>query len=123
MKKIINSKNGPPALGTYSHAVQVNNLLYISGQIGIESSTGELISDHFAEQIFTNLENIATAAGGDLTNIIKFNVYLIDLKNFDILNNVFANYLKVPFLARAAVEVQALPKGAKVEIEAVAALD
>ena len=101
-------------------------MLYISGQIGIDASTGELISDDFsqqAEQIFVNLNHIVTAAGGDLSNIIKFNVYVLDLGNFHKLNDVFTKHLKSPFPARAAVEVSALPKGAAIEIEAIAWLD
>ena len=123
MKKIINPENAPAALGPYSRAVQVQDMLYISGQIGVLAETGELVSDDFiaqAQQIFVNLKQILTAADGNLSSVIKFNVYVTDLNNFAQLNTVFSEYLVAPYPARAAVEVSALPKGACVEIEATA---
>ncbi len=124
MKEIISTEQAPAAIGTYSQAVKIDNLVFSSGQVGMDPVTGELVSTDFAEQahqVFKNLQAIAQAAGGELSNYVKLNVYVTDLGNFATLNEVMATYFNAPFPARAAVEVSALPKGALVEIEGVIA--
>lgn len=124
-KHIINTENAPAAIGTYSQAVRVGDLLFVSGQIPLDPKTGELNNASFkaqVEQVFTNLEAICKAAGGDLSHIVKLNVYLTDLAKFAEFNEVMAEKFVEPFPARAAVGISALPRGAEVEAEAVVAL-
>ncbi|MEX0942950.1 MAG: RidA family protein [Pseudomonadales bacterium] len=125
-REIISTNNAPEAIGTYSQAVRVDNTLYVSGQIPLDPNTMELVSDNIEQQIqqvFINLGAICEAAGGGLGNVVKFNVYLTDLSNFGSVNAVMERVLSKPYPARAAVEVSALPRGAKVEIDAIALLD
>lgn len=120
-KQIIHTDNAPKAVGTYSQAVKVGNTVYVSGQIGLDPATMTL-RDGFtaqAEQVFDNIEAIAKAAGGSLADVVKFNVSLDDLNDFNELNQIFEARLTAPYPARAALEVAALPKGALVEIEAI----
>lgn len=120
-KQIIHTDNAPKAVGTYSQAVKVGNTVYVSGQIGLDPVTMTL-KDGFvaqAEQVLNNIEAIAKASGGSLADVVKFNVSLADLGDFDALNQIFTARLTAPYPARAALEVSALPKGAKVEIEAI----
>lgn len=122
MKKVINTPKAPAAIGAYSQAVLAGDTLYVSGQLGIDPTTGEL-ADGFvaqAEQVFDNLEAIIKEAGASLGDVVKFNVSLTDLSNFAKLNEIFAARLSSPYPARAAVQVAALPKGGLVEIEAIA---
>lgn len=124
-KQIINTENAPAAIGPYSQAVRVGDLLFVSGQIPLDPKTGELVTGDFkaqAEQVFANLEAICKAAGGDLNNIVKLNVFLTDLSQFAAFNEVMIAKFTAPFPARAAVGISALPKGAQVEAEAVVAL-
>lgn len=126
MKNPINTELAPAAIGSYSQAVKVDSTVYISGQIPLDPATMELVSDDFAQQthqVFKNLAAIAKEAGCTLDHAVKFTVYLVDLSNFPILNEVMPDYLAQPFAARAAVEVSALPKGALVEIDAILHLD
>ncbi len=120
-KQIIHTDNAPKAVGTYSQAVKVGNTVYVSGQIGLDPVTMTL-KDGFvaqAEQVLDNIEAIAKASGGSLADVVKFNVSLADLGDFDALNQIFSARLTAPYPARAALEVSALPKGARVEIEAI----
>ena len=120
-KQIIHTDNAPKAVGTYSQAVKVGNTVYVSGQIGLDPVTMTL-KDGFiaqAEQVLDNIEAIAKASGGSLADVVKFNVSLADLGDFDALNQIFSARLSAPYPARAALEVSALPKGARVEIEAI----
>lgn len=120
-KQIIHTDDAPAAVGTYSQAIKVGNTVYISGQLGLDPKTMEL-KEGFkaqAEQVFDNLAAIAKAAGGSLNDVVKFNVSLTDLNDFATLNEVFNARLSVPYPARAAVQVAALPKGGVVEIEAI----
>lgn len=121
-KKIINTPNAPAAIGTYSQAVKVNDTVYISGQIPLVPATGLMVSDEFEAQViqvFENLKAVSEAAGGSLADIVKVNIYMIDLNYFAIVNQVMAKYFLEPYPARAAVQVSALPKAAQVEMEAV----
>ena len=125
MKKIIQTNDAPKAVGTYSQAVQVGNLVFLSGQIGLHPETAEL-ADGFeaqAHQVFKNLHAVCRAAGGSLEHIVKLGVFVTDLGNFDKLNEIMQQYVTEPFPARAAVEVSGLPKGALVEMDAVMSLD
>lgn len=124
MKQVIHTDNAPKAVGTYSQAIKVGNTVYVSGQIGLDPATMTL-HDGFtaqARQVFDNLEAIIKQAGGTLSDVVKFNVSLTDLSNFNELNAIFEERLTAPYPARAAVQVAALPKGAVVEIEAIVVL-
>jgi len=125
-KSIIETPNAPTAIGTYSQAVKSGNLLFISGQIPLDPSTGNMVSIEFeaqAHQVFKNLIAIATEAKTDLSHAIKLGVFLTNLDNFNTLNTVMSQYIKAPYPARAAIEVSALPKKALIEIDAIIALN
>jgi len=120
--KTIQTSRAPQAIGTYSQAVRTGDTVYLSGQIPLEPKTMEMVAGDIraqAHQVFTNLAAVANAAGGGLGDIVKLTVYLADLKDFPIINEVMSEYFKAPYPARAAVGVAALPKGAGVEIEAI----
>ena len=123
-REIIQTDNAPAAVGTYSQAVKVGQTVYISGQIGLNPATMGLADgfDAQAEQVMDNIAAICIAAGGSLADVVKFNVSLTDLVNFNALNEIFVKRLTAPYPARAAVQVAALPKGAVVEIEAILVL-
>ncbi len=123
-REIIQTDNAPAAVGTYSQAVKVGQTVYVSGQIGLNPATMELADgfDAQAEQVMDNIAAICIAAGGSLADVVKFNVSLTDLANFNALNEIFVKRLTAPYPARAAVQVAALPKGAVVEIEAILVL-
>jgi reactive intermediate/imine deaminase len=111
----------PQAIGPYSQAVRAGELVFISGQIPLDPVTMELVDGDFrrqVEQVMTNIEAVASAAGGTLCQLVKLNVYLTDLAKFEVVNEVLDEFFLEPYPARAAVEVSALPKGAQVEMEA-----
>ncbi len=120
-RKIISTPNAPAAIGTYSQAVQVENFVYMSGQIGLDPATMLVVDGIDAQivRVFENLKAVAEAAGGTLNHAVKFNIYLTDLANFAKVNEVMARYLAQPYPARAAIGVASLPRGALVEAEAV----
>ena len=123
-KDIIATDQAPAAIGTYSQAVSVNGgtTTYLSGQIPLDPGTMEVVSEDFAaqaHQVFKNLAAVTEAAGGSLSDLVKVNVFLTDLGQFAILNDVMAEYFNEPFPARAAIEVSALPKGVSIEIDGV----
>lgn len=120
-RKIISTPNAPAAIGTYSQAVQVGDLVYMSGQIGLDPATMQMVDGIEAQiiRVFENLKAVAEAAGGTLDSAVKFNIYLTDLGNFAKVNEIMAKYLQQPYPARAAIGVSALPRGALVEAEAV----
>lgn len=126
MKKQIISTNGAPkAIGTYSQAVKVGNTVYLSGQIPLDPASGEMLAGDIRAQIarvFDSLAAVAKAAGGGLQDVVKLNVFLVDLKHFPQVNEIMAQYFREPYPARAAVGVAALPRGAQVEMDAVMAL-
>ena len=124
-KQIIHTDDAPKAVGTYSQAVKAGNTLYVSGQIGLDPVTMTMQEGFGAQarQVFDNLEAIIKAGGGSLSDVVKFNVSVTDLANFNELNTIFEERLSAPYPARAAVQVSALPKGAVVEIEAIAVID
>jgi reactive intermediate/imine deaminase len=121
-KEIIHTQHAPQAIGTYSQAIKVENTVYLSGQIPLVPETMEVIDGDIHDQIqqvFKNLQAVADAAGGDLTDIVKLNVYLTDLANFPVVNEIMGQYFSQPYPARAAIGVSALPKGVGVEMDAV----
>ncbi|MDR5899429.1 RidA family protein [Halomonas vilamensis] len=124
-KAVINTEKAPAAIGPYSQAVKAGNTVYMSGQIPLDPATMALVSDDFeaqARQVFTNLQAVCDEAAGSLGDIVKLNLYLVDLENFAIVNRVMEEFFASPYPARAAVGVKALPKGAQVEAEAVMVL-
>ena len=125
MKEIISTVEAPAAIGAYSQAVKANGMLFASGQLGIDPTTGEFASEDFrsqAEQAVKNVAAILKAAGTDASHVIKTTVFLTDMANFAVLNEVYSTLFTAPFPARSAVAVAALPKGGLVEIEVIAAL-
>lgn len=120
-KKIIQTTQAPAAIGTYSQAVQVGKTVYLSGQIGLDPARMELVDGIEAQvrRVFNNLKAVTEAAGGSMADIVKLNVFLIDLNNFVLVNSIMAEYFAEPYPARAAVGVASLPKGALVEADAV----
>ncbi len=123
-KSIIHSDKAPKAVGPYSQAVKVGDTVYLSGQIGLDPVSGNLVDgfDAQAHQVFTNLRAVAQAAGGDLSDIVKLGVFVTDLGNFARLNEIMTEYFVEPYPARAAIQAAALPKGAVVEADAVLVL-
>lgn len=121
-REIIRTDRAPQAIGTYSQAVKVGSTVYLSGQIPLVPESMELLTGAIEAQIrrvLDNLQAVAQAAGGDLEDLVKLNVYLTDLADFPVVNQVMAQYFSEPFPARAAIGVAALPKGASVEMDAV----
>ena len=121
-KAIIHTDQAPAAIGTYSQAVKVNNTVYLSGQIPLDPETMEIVSDDVAVQItqvFDNLTAVCEAAGGDLSSIVKLNIFLTDLRNFPIVNEIMGQYFAEPYPARAAIGVRALPKDSRVEMDGI----
>lgn len=122
MKKIIQTKEAPAAIGTYSQAVQTGNTVYASGQIPLDPITMQMVEGEFklhVQQVFRNLQAVAKAAGGNLSDIVKLNIYLLDRQQFPMVNEVMAEFLAEPFPARAVIAVSALPKNAVVEMDAI----
>lgn len=121
-KAIISTDSAPAAIGTYSQAVKVNKTVYLSGQIPLDPNTMELVEGDFAaqaHQMFKNLSAVCDAAGGSLADIVKLGIFMEDLSNFPIINEVMAQYFNEPYPARAAVGVKQLPKGAMVEADGI----
>jgi reactive intermediate/imine deaminase len=124
-RETIYTDNAPAAVGTYSQAVKVGDLVFISGQIPFVPATMEVVEGDFAaraRQVFENLQAIAEAAGGSLNDAVKLTIFLTDLDNFAAVNEVMAEYCDEPYPARAAVGVAALPKGVDIEADAVLSL-
>lgn len=122
MKQIIATSAAPAAIGTYSQAVAAGNCVYLSGQIGLDPQSMELVADNLElqlHQVFRNLAAVCAAAGGSLVDLVKLNVYLLDMADFATVNQIMAEHVPEPFPARAALAVSGLPKGARVEIDGV----
>ena len=122
-KKTIHTTDAPQAIGTYSQGIRVSggDTIYISGQIGLEPSTMQMVEgiENQIHRVFQNLTAVAAAGGGSLRDIVKLNVYLTDLSNFQKVNEIMVQYFSAPYPARAAIGVSALPRNALVEIDAV----
>ena len=124
-KKAIHTDDAPAAIGTYSQAIEVSSLVFLSGQIPLDPATMEVVDGDFearARRVFDNLSAVAVAAGGALDDVVKLTVFLTDLGNFATVNAVMEDYFQKPFPARAAVGVASLPKGVDVEADAILAL-
>lgn len=121
-RSTIHTENAPAAIGTYSQAVKVRSTVYLSGQIPLDPITMEMQNENFAtetHQVFKNLSSVAVAAGGSLRDLVKLNIFMVDLSNFAELNDIMSEYFTEPYPARAAVQVAALPKGATIEVDGV----
>jgi reactive intermediate/imine deaminase len=124
-KQIISTPDAPAAIGVYSQAVRVGNTIWVSGQIPLDPKTQELVKGDVeaqVRQVFENLKAIVAAAGASFDDVVKATVFLVDLSHFALVNKVMAEYFREPYPARAAVGVAALPRGAQVEVECIAAL-
>ena len=123
-KEPISSKHAPAALGPYSQGVRAGNTVYLSGQIGLDPATGDLVDGIEAqtEQVLKNLRAVAQAAGGELDDIVKLTLLLADLADFTKVNGIMAAYFRPPYPARATYQVAALPRAARIEIEGVLVL-
>ena len=120
-RQVIHTENAPAAIGTYSQAILVGNTLYLSGQIGLDPYSMELVEGFEAQvrRVFDNLKAVCEAAGGSLADIAKLNIFLIDLSHFQLVNQIMGEYFAQPYPARAALGVASLPKGALVEMDGV----
>ena len=124
-KEVIQTTAAPAAIGPYSQAIKTGSLLFCSGQIPLDPITMEIVSADVGEQahqVFLNLSAVAEAAGSSLDAAVKLTIFLTDLNDFGVVNEIMAKYFQEPYPARATIEVSALPKGAQVEVEAVLAL-
>ena len=123
-KQIIQTPDAPAAIGTYSQAVQVDSTVYLSGQIGLDPTTMQLVDGIEAQvhRVFRNLRAVADAAGGSLDDVVKLNIFLTDLGHFAKVNEIMASYFRQPYPARAAVGVASLPRGALIEADGVLVL-
>lgn len=121
-RQVIRTDQAPSAIGTYSQAVKVGTTVYVSGQIPLDPSSMEPKASDFrgqAVQVFENIGAVCRAAGGNLADVVKLTIYLVDLSNFATVNEVMAEYFDEPYPARAAVGVSALPKGVPIEVDAI----
>lgn len=126
MKEAIATTQAPQAIGPYSQAVSAAPWVFCSGQIGLDPATGELVAggvEAEANRVLENLRAVISAAGGTLDNVVRTTIYLVDLGDFGRVNEVYARVFRAPFPARATVGVAALPRGARVEIDAIALLE
>jgi len=122
--KALNTKNAPAAIGPYSQGIEANGFVYISGQLPVDPQTGAFVEGgikDLARQSLTNIKNILLEAGLEMGNIVKVTVLLSDINNFGAVNEVYSEFFTAPYPARSAFAVAALPKGAEIEIEAIAA--
>lgn len=123
MKKVISTTNAPAAIGPYSQAVQVGNMLFASGQLGINPATGNFVEGEVKEQTiqaFKNVQAILTEAGFTINDVVKTTVFLADMVDFTVMNEIYASQFEGTFPARSAVAVKTLPKNGLVEIEVIA---
>lgn len=122
MFKVIHSPKAPQAIGPYSQATQMGHFIFLSGQIGFDPTTMELVGQNCeaqAQQVFKNMKEVLTAAKANFSQVVKLTVYLKDLQDFPIINEIMKTYFVAPYPARTTVEVAALPKNALVEIDAI----
>jgi reactive intermediate/imine deaminase len=121
-KQAIHTNNAPAAIGPYSQAIKLNNLVFLSGQVPFDPKTNELVSGDIAaetHQVFKNINEVVKAANGRMENIVKLTIFVTDLTHFATVNSVMAEYFAEPYPARSTVQVSALPKGVRIEIEAI----
>ena len=125
MKKHLYTKNSPAAIGPYSQAVAIDNLVFLSGQIPLNNK-GKMVEgtvEQQTQQIFSNIEAILIEGGGTLNDLVKLTVFLTSLDDFEVINKTMMSRLTRPYPARSCVEVSALPKGSTIEVEAIARID
>lgn len=125
MRQVINTEKAPSAIGPYSQAVRYGDLIFTSGQIPIDPSTGELVPGGIkeqAEQVIKNLDAVLTAAGSSLEKVIKTTVFIKNMEDFPLINEIYSGFFSGSLPARSTVEVARLPKDVKIEIEAIAAV-
>ena len=125
VKQIIHSNNAPSAVGTYSQAIKTGNMVFLSGQIPLDPQAMTMVDGNMEKQviqILNNLSNVASAAGGSLNHIVRLGIYLTNMDDFPVINEVMKRYFKEPYPARSTIGVNALPKGALVEMDAVMVL-
>jgi reactive intermediate/imine deaminase len=121
-KEVISTAAAPAAIGPYSQAIRTGLVVFLSGQIGLDPATKELVSDDFEAQVrqaFANLEAVAKAAGGSLADAVKFSLFLTDLGKFGAVNQIMGELLPAPYPARSTIGVSSLPRGAQFEIDAI----
>jgi reactive intermediate/imine deaminase len=123
-RKTIQTADAPKAIGPYSQAIQAGNTVYLSGQIGLDPATGQMVegTEAQAHRVLQNLRAVARAAGGDLGNIVKVTLLLADMGDFAQVNEIMTQYFKPPYPARATYQVSALPRSGRLEIEGVLVL-
>ena len=124
-RAVIATQSAPQAIGPYSQGIKIGNTVWISGQIPLDPASMEMVTGDIgaeAEQVFSNLKAVAAAAGGSLDDAVKINISLTDLGDFEAVNTIMANHFNEPYPARACVQVAALPKGARIEVEATLSL-
>jgi reactive intermediate/imine deaminase len=124
-KEIIKTDNAPQAIGTYSQAVKVNNIIFLSGQIGLDPKTMQLVDgiENQIHQVFKNISEVVKVSGASMSNIVKLNIYLTDLAHFATVNEIMKQYFSEPYPARAAVGVASLPKDALIEADGFVVID
>ncbi|OTF74311.1 ribonuclease UK114-like protein [Euroglyphus maynei] len=125
-KRILSTPLAPTPIGPYSQAVQVGNTIYLSGQLGINVRTGELITESVraeAHQVFTNIKAVVESSGGKMSDIVKLNIFIRNFDDFSAINDVMKEFFQSPFPARSTVGVASLPKNARVEIECIAVIE
>src|SRR5438874_9518647 len=123
MKKMIATPDAPAAIGPYSQAIRFGNLIFCSGQIPLEPKSGQMVSDDIADQtrrVLDNISGLLKSEGLSLDDVLKTTIFLTDLGNFQIVNEIYGSYFSIQPPARSTVQVSALPKGAKIEIEVIA---
>ena len=123
--QIINTDRAPAAIGPYSQAVVAGGMLYVSGQIPLDPKTGEVVSGGISaqtKQVLENLKAVVEAAESGMDKVVKVTIYITDMQQFSVVNEIYGNYFSAPFPARACVEVSQLPKGVEVEMDAIAQL-
>lgn len=125
-KQEVKTNNAPAAIGAYSQGIQAGNLVFASGQIPVDPATGEVVSGGIAEQARQAIENmkaVMQAANASLDDVIKTTVFIKNMADFGVINDIYASYFKAPFPARSCVEVARLPKDVLIEIEAIARVE
>jgi 2-iminobutanoate/2-iminopropanoate deaminase len=126
MRRAVSSESAPKAIGPYSQAIRAGSLLFLSGQIPLDPATGAMVDGDVASQthrVFANLKAVLEAAGGTFDNVVRTTVYLADMNDFAVVNEIYGTYFSSPAPARATVQAARLPKDARVEIDAIASFD
>ncbi|MEO1783798.1 RidA family protein [Thermodesulfobium sp. 4217-1] len=123
--KVISTKSAPAAVGSYSQAIMANGFVFVSGQLGIDPKTGNFAGEDTRsqfDQALQNLKSILSSENLNFDNVVKTTVFLTDMSEFSLINEIYANYFQTTLPARSAIEISKLPKGARVEIEAIASI-